>query len=109
MTSPESAMQALELAAKGQPHCGKALAAALELARKGELVEDEPSIPDLALLSEREHEVAVLIATEGLTNKQIAARLDIAVKTVRNHLSNVMAKLDIHSRSALVGIVGGAK
>jgi DNA-binding NarL/FixJ family response regulator len=52
-------------------------------------------------LSVRELEV-LSIAAEGLPNKEIAARLDISVRTVETHLSNVLHKLDLSSRTAAV-------
>jgi len=50
-----------------------------------------------AHLTVREHEVIELIA-EGMSNKEIAQRLDIAVYTVKSHVRNVMDKLALHSR-----------
>jgi two-component system, NarL family, response regulator DevR len=49
-------------------------------------------------LSEREREVIALVA-EGLTNPEIARRLDIAEKTARNHVSNILDKLGLTRRS----------
>jgi DNA-binding NarL/FixJ family response regulator len=53
---------------------------------------------DLASLSDREHEILLLIA-EGLTNRQIAARLFIAEKTAKNHVSNLLGKLGVERRT----------
>lgn len=55
-------------------------------------------------LSEREYEVACLVA-EGLTNAEIGKKLHISPATVGRHLSNVYARLDIHSRAALAKLV----
>jgi DNA-binding NarL/FixJ family response regulator len=52
-------------------------------------------------LSAREREVVQLLA-EGRTNKEIAGRLNLSVKTVETHRRNVMSKLDCHSLSDLV-------
>ena len=52
-------------------------------------------------LTRREHEVVTLVA-EGLTNAEIAGRLWIAPGTVRRHLENVFAKLEVHTRTAAV-------
>ena len=52
-------------------------------------------------LTRREHEVVTLVA-EGLTNAEIAHRLWIAPGTVRRHLENVFAKLEVHTRTAAV-------
>jgi DNA-binding NarL/FixJ family response regulator len=58
----------------------------------------ESVFPDL---SAREREVLVLL-TEHLTNGEIAARLGLSEKTVRNHLSNVLAKLRVATRAEAV-------
>lgn len=52
-------------------------------------------------LTPREVEILKLLA-EGLANKQIAARLNISAKTVRNHVSNAYEKLQIYDRSQAV-------
>jgi DNA-binding NarL/FixJ family response regulator len=48
-------------------------------------------------MTQREREVIALIAV-GLSNKEIAHRLDIATDTVKSHVRNVMDKLALHSR-----------
>ena len=52
-------------------------------------------------LSERESEVLRMIAW-GYSNKEIAARLDLSVKTVEAHKANAMRKLDMRSRIDIV-------
>ncbi len=52
-------------------------------------------------LTEREREVVRLIA-DGLTNREIAERLTISVKTVETHRTHIMEKLDLHDRAHLV-------
>lgn len=52
-------------------------------------------------ISEREEEVIRLIAC-GLSNKEVAAKLDISVKTVETHKSRSMAKLQLNNRSELL-------
>jgi len=52
-------------------------------------------------LTEREKEVLRLIA-EGKSSKEIAEMLCLSVKTVMAHRTNIMEKLDIHSRTELV-------
>jgi len=52
-------------------------------------------------LTEREREVLELLA-RGLDNRGIARALVLSDKTVRNHVSNVLAKLDVASRSEAV-------
>ncbi|MBD3263950.1 MAG: response regulator [Candidatus Omnitrophica bacterium] len=59
------------------------------------------SLKSLSQLTLREREILQLIA-EGLSNKQIAARLNIAFKTVLAHRNNIMQKLNIHNQTNLV-------
>ena len=51
-------------------------------------------------LTSREREVLVQIA-EGLSNKEIASRLGVGVRTVETHRERIMRKLDIHSVAGL--------
>ena len=53
-------------------------------------------------LAKRELEVVRLVA-EGLTNKQIAARLFISVPTVASHIRSIMNKLGFNSRAQIAG------
>ncbi len=53
-----------------------------------------------SILTKREKEVLKLVA-EGHTNKEIAELLYISPKTVDNHRTNVMSKLDLHTPQAL--------
>lgn len=48
-------------------------------------------------LTRREEEIVGLI-DEGLSNKEIAARLRIEVSTVKNHVHNILDKLQLHNR-----------
>jgi DNA-binding NarL/FixJ family response regulator len=59
---------------------------------------EEPDDPLLARLSNQERKILDLIA-EGLTNREIAERMFLAEKTVKNYVSNVLAKLDMSRRS----------
>jgi DNA-binding NarL/FixJ family response regulator len=55
----------------------------------------------LELLTRRQREVLQLIA-EGLSTKEIAHRLDVSVKTVESHRTELMDRLDIHGVAGLV-------
>jgi DNA-binding NarL/FixJ family response regulator len=52
---------------------------------------------DAVRMTRREREVIELIG-EGLSNKEIASRLNIATHTVKSHVRNVMEKLALHTR-----------
>ena len=56
---------------------------------------------DLDLLTSREREVLQLLA-EGMSNREIAEQLNISVKTVETHRSNMMNKLDVDSKTELI-------
>ena len=52
-------------------------------------------------LTPRQRQVLTLVA-EGLSNTEIADRLEISAKTVARHRENIMARLNLHSRTELV-------
>jgi DNA-binding NarL/FixJ family response regulator len=52
----------------------------------------------VADLTAREAEVLALVA-DGRSNAEIARALDLSVKTVQNHVSNVLAKLQVRDRT----------
>jgi DNA-binding NarL/FixJ family response regulator len=62
-----------------------------------------PSAPRTAFpeLTEREREVLALIA-EGLTNQDIADQMSLSLKTARNHVSNILAKLQVADRAEAI-------
>jgi RNA polymerase sigma factor (sigma-70 family) len=63
------------------------------------LEEDHSDV--MAVLTERESQIVQLIA-QGLSNKQIAKRLQISEWTVSTHLRRIFAKLGVDSRAAMV-------
>jgi two-component system, NarL family, response regulator DevR len=65
----------------------------LDRLRKGD--QEDPRI---ASLSDQERRILELIA-EGLTNRQIADRMHLAEKTVKNYVSNLLAKLGMQRRT----------
>ena len=56
---------------------------------------------DEEALTPREHEILKLIA-EGYTNREIAERLFLSIKTVETHRERIMSKLDFKTRAELV-------
>jgi NarL family two-component system response regulator LiaR len=62
------------------------------------------SAATLALLTARESEISVLVA-EGRTNAEIAQQLDLSIFTVKNHVSNILMKLDVQSRTEAAAFI----
>jgi DNA-binding NarL/FixJ family response regulator len=93
---PEGLFQELRGLAQGEAPLSRTMTSKLlrQLARQGSMI-----VPPISsdLLSPREQEVLTLIV-EGLTNREIAAELGIAVNTVRNHVRSVLEKLDVRNR-----------
>ena len=64
-------------------------------------VHDETKALEAVRMTNRERQVIDLLG-EGLSNKEISARLHIAVHTVKSHVHNVLEKLALHSRLEVV-------
>jgi two-component system response regulator DevR len=78
---------------------GAELASAIRIAGAGgKLPHAEQPHDPLQTLTRRERAVLRLIG-EGLTNRQIAERLDLAEKTVKNYVSSVLGKLGLRRRT----------
>ena len=81
----------------------QSLGAAAQAARAGalaaELSRPEGPVAGAGSLSPREMEVLKLL-TRGLSNEEIAAELVLSKHTVRRHVSNILTKLDVPSRTA---------
>ncbi|MGB3911029.1 MAG: response regulator transcription factor [Pseudolysinimonas sp.] len=81
-----------------QVAAGKRLLPAAAGRRVVEQLVATPTAPADPELSLRERQVLEFIA-DGLTNRQIAERLDLAEKTVKNYVSGLLAKLGLESRT----------
>jgi DNA-binding NarL/FixJ family response regulator len=90
-TEADELCRAIKAAAAGQVQL--APEAAARLVREVRAPDTTP-----AALSERETEVLVLIA-QGKANKEIAAELTIGEKTVKTHVSSILNKLGLQSRT----------
>src|SRR6185295_12877609 len=98
-SAPVELLQAIRAAAAGRQYLDSALTAKVTagfLGKRGK-GEARPS----AAVSERESEVLRLIAS-GYSNKEIAARLALSVKTVEVHKANAMRKLGLNGRIDIV-------
>jgi two-component system nitrate/nitrite response regulator NarL len=62
----------------------------------------------LGLLSEREIGILTLVG-EGLSNKEVARRLSLQEKTVKHHMTKVLAKLNVRNRTEAAVFIHGAK
>jgi len=90
---------------------GDALAASVRLTAAGQSALDASVTRTIATekdllrdLTDREREVAELLAT-GLSNAEIAESLYLSIYTVKNHVSNILMKFQVHSRTELVALI----
>jgi two-component system, NarL family, nitrate/nitrite response regulator NarL len=96
-TPPALLLKALERVFAGEVWIDRAaIGKLLASARAAGLVKPGPE----AQLTAREREIIALIC-EGLDNGQIAARLNLSTKTIRNHLSAIFNKLGVKDRLGL--------
>jgi DNA-binding NarL/FixJ family response regulator len=65
------------------------------------IFDSSPARKSDQILTRREREILSLIAS-GLTNKQMADKLFISIKTVETHRTRILQKLDIHTTADLV-------
>ena len=91
--TPIELINAVKLVASGETYVDPRVAGGL-LRRRS----TNPRKTDLNELSTRETEVIRLIA-EGLSNKEISARLNLSEKTIKNHISRIFSKLNIYART----------
>lgn len=80
---------------------GRSLLDPVTTARVLERMRASAKTDELAGLTEREREVLALVG-EGMTNRQIAERLFLAEKTVKNYVTSVLAKLGMERRTQAV-------
>jgi Response regulator containing a CheY-like receiver domain and an HTH DNA-binding domain len=111
----EYAVRAFELSALDyvmKPVTARRMSLVLDkLSRRDRSADDESFRPEASSRNERppgsgiltEQEMRVmLLVFEGLSNKEIAARLNIAAETVKWHMKNVYRKLDVSNRVQLL-------
>lgn len=83
--------------AKGEAVCAPHIAASL-LRHVALLAGNGAAERPLARLTERERQIVDLVAL-GLANREIARRLGIELCTVKNHVHNILEKLNVHRRT----------
>jgi two-component system nitrate/nitrite response regulator NarL len=90
-------------AAAGEVRCSPRMAATL-LRRLAWLAEDRRRRQATGGLTRRQREIVALI-DEGLSNKEIAGRLSIELATVKNHVHNILEKLQVSRRGEAAAVV----
>ena len=90
-------ISAVRTVAAGQSMLDPSTTARLMGSLRGPGTPQEPQSAALAELSPREREILSLIG-EGMTNRQIGKRLYLSEKTVKNHISRLLAKLGVERR-----------
>jgi two-component system nitrate/nitrite response regulator NarL len=93
---PEELVRAIESVFEGEPFFSEDIARAA----LNQFVASGGKKEPFAQLTSRERQVLVLIA-EGQSNKEIANRLGIGVRTIETHRERIMRRLDIHSVAGL--------
>jgi DNA-binding NarL/FixJ family response regulator len=97
--STEEVVDTVRKAASGETALSPELAASM-LGEVRALVKREEAGAE-AIISKREEEVLQLVA-DGLSTTEVAAKLFISVKTVKNHLASIYQKLDTRDRTQAV-------
>lgn len=96
---PSAALStAIRQVARGEQYLSPSLATAILEKRQARslLTDSERSI--IETLTEREREILNMLA-QGLSNKIIATKLYLSVRTVEGHLANIYSRLGVHSRT----------
>jgi DNA-binding NarL/FixJ family response regulator len=96
--APAQLVHAIEKIAAGESHFE--LAETVRYMRRYSAAAPCELAAPVRALTAREREVLGLIG-QGLTNRQISARLKIAVRTVETHRERLMRKLDVHTTNEL--------
>ncbi|MFE4359775.1 MULTISPECIES: response regulator transcription factor [Streptomycetaceae] len=97
MRSSEELLHSIEIVAKGGAVFSRTIASRLSL--HFSTMRILPETTGLSELTSRELEILELVAG-GLSNHQIARRIFLAEKTVRNYVSRIFAKLEVHDRAS---------
>jgi DNA-binding NarL/FixJ family response regulator len=98
--STDEVAQAVRVVADGQSLISPSMAMKL-LDEFKQMSRTDRSQPATPRLTERELEVLRLVA-QGLNNREIAKQLFISENTVKNHVRNILEKLQLHSRMEAV-------
>jgi len=97
-SDPEDVLAAIHTAARGALVLGKGASAAVVTAAAS-----APRTDALTVLDARDLEILELLA-QGLPTSQVASRLFLAPKTIRNRVSEMLAKLNVETRDEAVAL-----
>jgi DNA-binding NarL/FixJ family response regulator len=97
-STPQDVVEAIRLAERGEAKITPRIATKVLEDFRRTKEEEEIDDSEMYVLSERESEILDLVA-QGMRNKDIAAHLSIAEKTVKNHVSNILKALQVNSRT----------
>jgi DNA-binding NarL/FixJ family response regulator len=95
--SLDDLIETVRAASRGEARCTPEVNAAL-LEHVHQIATGRRTSDAAAALTVREREIAECLG-DGLSNKQIAAQLHIALPTVKNHVHNVLGKLEVRHRT----------
>lgn len=106
--SVEDLWEAVRYAGRGEMACSPTVAAALarrvaSLAGRGRRADGPVDV-----LTPRERDIAALLE-QGLSNREIAARLYIELPTVKNHVQSILRKLDVRRRGEAAALLRTAR
>lgn len=96
--SPAALGVAIRQVARGEQYLSPNLATALLERRQTSTLQLDSTKKKVDELSAREREILNLLS-EGLSNKMIAARLYLSIRTIEGHLVNIYSRLGVHSRT----------
>ncbi len=97
-STPHDVVTAIRLASKGEAMITPKIATKVLEDFRRVRDEHEAETVEMFVLSDRESEILELVA-KGLRNREIADELNIAEKTVKNHVSNILKAMQVNSRT----------
>jgi DNA-binding NarL/FixJ family response regulator len=102
-TSPDDLMEVIRSVHQGRVSCSPQVISSVlaRISSLSRLRSEEPAPREVEPLTVREKEILELMAA-GLGNKEIASRLRITVRTVKNHVHKILEKFKVHRRREAV-------
>ncbi len=92
----EDLVSTVESVVRGETRCSPRIVASLF--RRVAVLAGEHEAASGAVLTQREHQIVALL-DQGLSNKEIASELGIELATAKNHVHNILEKLQVRRRS----------